>query len=234
MRQDKTLNIGMLLFPRMDQIDFTGPFSVLSRIPEVTVHAIARELGPVRDHQGLVLTPDKTLADCPPLDLLQVPGGPGQEELMNDEAVLPFIQNHMAAGKVLFSVCTGALICGAAGVLKGRRVTAHWSTVGLLPYFGAVPVDQRVVVDGNLISAAGVTAGIDGALQVAALLRGKEIAQRIQLEIQYAPEPPFQAGSPHTAPPEVLKAVKEKFQPLTRAREKTARQVAERLGTAKR
>jgi choline dehydrogenase len=161
--------------------------SMLSRIPDATVHVLARERGPVRDHQGLLLTLDRTLADCPPLDLLQGPGGPGQEEVMNDEAVLSSVQNHMAAG---------------------------------------------VVVDGNLISAAGDTAGSDGALQMGALLRGEPIAQRIQLEIQCAPQPPFHAGSPRTAPPEVLQAAREKFQPLTSAREKTARRVAERLGTA--
>lgn len=228
--RSRPLNIGALLFPRMDQIDFTGPFSVLSRIPDATVHVLAREHGPLRDHKGLILTPDKTLAESPPLDLLHVPGGPGQEDLMNDEAVLSFIRRHVEAGKPVFSVCTGALLCGAAGVLRGRRATTHWSALALLPYFGATPVDQRVVVDGPVISAAGVTAGIDGALQVAALLRGELIAQRIQLDIQYAPEPPFHSGTPDTAPREVLQAAKAKYQPLTDAREVTARRVAERLG----
>lgn len=228
--RSKPLNIGSLIFPRMDQIDFTGPFAVLSRIPDATVHVIAKEAGPIRDHLGLILTPEKTLADCPPLDLLHVPGGPGQEALMNDEAVLSFIRNHMEAGKLVFSVCTGALLCGAAGVLRGRRATTHWAAVELLPYFGAIPVDERVVVDGNLISAAGVTAGIDGALKVAALLRGDLAAQRIQLAIQYSPEPPFHAGTPRTAPPEVLKAVKASLRSLGEAREVTARRIAERLG----
>ncbi len=232
--RSKPLNIGILIFPQMDQIDFTGPFEVLSRIPDATVHVIAKEMGSFRDHKGLILTPEKTLGECPPLDLLQVPGGPGQEALMNDESVLSFIQNHMAAGKLVFSVCTGALICGAAGILRGRRATTHWAAFGLLPYFGAVPVDQRVVVDGNLISAAGVTAGIDGAIKLAAMLRGDQVAQQIQLDIQYAPEPPFHSGTPRTAPREVLRAVKAKYQPLLDAREKTARRVAARLGVTPR
>jgi cyclohexyl-isocyanide hydratase len=224
------LTLGLLIFPGMDQIDFTGPFSVLSRIPDATVQVLARQPGPLRDHKGLILTPDRTLEDSPSLDLLLVPGGPGQEALMDDELVLSFIRKHVEAGKLVFSVCTGALICGAAGVLRGRRVTTHWAAMELLPHFGAVAVDQRVVVDGPLISAAGVTAGIDGALKLAALLRGDAVAQRIQLDIQYAPEPPFQSGSPHTAPRDVLRAVKEKYQPLRDAREATARRVAERLG----
>lgn len=228
--KDKHIHIGMLIYAGLDQSDFTGPFSVLCRVPNATVHVFAKELGPVRDHKGLTLTPDKTLADSPSLDLLVVPGGPGQEPLMADTVVLPFIQKHVAAGGAIFSVCTGALLCGAAGILKGRRATTHWSAFDLLPCFGAVPVDERVVVDGRVITAAGITAGIDGALRVAALLRGDQVAQRIQLEIQYAPEPPFQAGSPRTAPREVLREMKEVFQPLVQAREQTARRVAERLG----
>lgn len=228
--RDKPLRIGILMFPRIDQIDFTGPFEVLARIPGAEVHAIGVERGPIRDHMGLVLTPDAAIADAPELDVLQVPGGPGQEALMANEAVLAFIRNHAAAGKPVFSVCTGALICGAAGILHGRRATTHWAAFDLLPYFGAIPVRARVVIDGALVSAAGITAGIDGALTLAALLRGDAAAQRIQLDIQYAPEPPFQAGLPETAPREVLTAVKAKYQPLTAARLITARAVASRLG----
>jgi cyclohexyl-isocyanide hydratase len=224
------LSIGILIYPRMDQIDFTGPFAVLSRVPDATVHIISPKSEPFRDHKGLILTPEKTLAQAPPLDILLVPGGPGQEALMEDGAVLSLIRNQMSAGKIIFSVCTGALICGAAGVLRGRRATTHWSAFGLLRYFGAVPVDSRVVVDGNLISAAGVTAGIDGALTLASLVRSEKAAQQIQLDIQYAPEPPFNAGSTSTAPREVVETVSAKFRPLTDARTLTAKRIATKLG----
>jgi cyclohexyl-isocyanide hydratase len=228
----KVLNIGALIFPRMDQIDFTGPFSVLSRVPDATVHVIARDGQPVKDHKGFVLTPALSFAEAPPLDVLLVPGGPGQESLMEDDTVLSLIRGHVAAGKPLFSVCTGALICGAAGVLRGRKATTHWSAFELLRYFGAIPQDARVVVDGNIISAAGVTAGIDGALTIASLLRGQPVAEQIQLDIQYAPEPPFNSGTPKTAPREVLEAVSGRYKPLTDARTVTAKKIAARFGVA--
>jgi cyclohexyl-isocyanide hydratase len=226
----KPLNIGILIFPDMDQIDFTGPFEVLSRLSNAKVQVIGTQAGPFRDHRGLTLTPDVLLADAPPLDLLQVPGGPGQQAQMHNEAVLRFIQNHVAAGKPLFSVCTGALICGAAGVLKGHRATTHWASFDLLPYFGAIPVDERVVIDGNIVSAAGITSGIDGAFVVAELLRGKAAAQGIQLDIQYAPNPPFHAGTPQTAPRDVVAAVTTAYRPLTEARLLTAREISKQLG----
>jgi len=226
----KPLNIGILIFPRMDQIDFTGPFAVLSRLPESALHVIAHERGPVRDHKGLILTPDTTLADAPPFDVLQIPGGPGQEALMEDEAVLSLIRKQNESGRVIFSVCTGALLCGAAGILRGRRATTHWAAFDLLRYFGATPIDSRVVVDGNLVSAAGVTAGIDGALRLASLVRSKQVAQEIQLDIQYAPEPPFDAGNPKHAPRDVVTAVSTRYRPLTDARRLTAQKVAARLG----
>ncbi len=225
-----SISIGVLVFERMDQVDFTGPFAVLSRVPDSTLKVISIDGSAVRDHKGLLLTPDLALADAPNFDVLQIPGGPGQEALMDNEAVLSLIRRQVESQRVLFSVCTGALLCGAAGVLKGRKATTHWSAFDLLPYFGATPVKSRVVVDGDLISAAGVTAGIDGALTLAAQLRGDEAAQRIQLDIQYAPEPPFDAGSPESAPTEVLAAVKEKYAPLTQARAATAKRVAQRLG----
>ena len=148
---------------------------------------------------------------------------------MEDEAVLGFLRDQAAGARYVFSVCTGALICGAAGLLKGVRATTHWSSFHLLPYFGAIPVDARVVVDGKVVSAAGVTAGIDGALRLAALLRGDAAAQRIQLNIQYAPEPPFNSGSPATAPPAVLAAEREDARLLTEQRLITARRFAVHL-----
>lgn len=229
---DTHLQIGSLLFDGLDQIDLTGPFEVFSRIPNSTYRIFAKTLAPVRDIRGLRLLPDATLAEAPKLDLLHVPGGFGQESLMNDEDVLSWIRGQTAETVYVFSVCTGALICGAAGLLKGRRATTHWSAFHLLPYFGAIPTEERVVIDGKLISSAGVTAGIDGALRVAAELRGDEAAQIIQLQMQYAPEPPFNSGSPRTAPATVLESARLAVREITDQRQRTAEGVARRLGIA--
>jgi len=227
---DTHLQIGSLLFEGLDQIDLTGPFEVFSRIPNSTYRVFGRTTAPVRDLRGLRLMADAALTEAPQLDLLHVPGGFGQEALMDDEDVLTWVRDQAAGVRCLFSVCTGALICGAAGLLKGRRATTHWASMHLLPFFGAIPVNKRVVTDGNLVCAAGVTAGIDGALQVAADLRGIEVAQTIQLSIAYAPEPPFSSGTPETAPPAVLKRVQLSYRAVMEQRERTARRVAERLG----
>jgi cyclohexyl-isocyanide hydratase len=228
--QEKHLQIGSLLFEGLDQIDLTGPFEVLSRIPNSTYRIFGKAAETVRDLNGLRLTPDAVLADAPQLDVLHVPGGSGQEALMDDEEVLGWIRRQAAGATCVFSVCTGALVLGAAGLLKGRRATSHWSAFDLLPYFGAIPVNERVVVDGDMVFAAGVTAGIDGALRVAAELRGVEVAQTIQLYLVYAPEPPFDAGTPESAPPAILARAKKAVEGLTTRREATARRVAERLG----
>ncbi len=229
---DVHLQIGSLLFEGLDQIDLTGPFEVLSRIPNSTYRIYAKTLAPVRDVRGLRLTPDATLADAPPLDVLHVPGGFGQEALMEDEEVLSWIRRQAAGACRIFSVCTGALICGAAGLLKGRRATTHWASFHLLPFFGALPVNRRVVVDGSCVFAAGVTAGIDGALQLAAELRGDDTARSIQLYIAYAPEPPFDSGTPETAPSAILEEARRSLRGITTQREQTARRIASRLGVA--
>jgi cyclohexyl-isocyanide hydratase len=223
---------GSLLFEGVNQIDLTGPFEVLSRIPNATYRIYGKTAAPVRDLKGLRLTPDATLADAPPLDVLHVPGGYGQEALMEDAEVLAWIRLQAAGACSIFSVCTGALICGAAGLLKGRRATTHWSAFHLLPLFGAIPVNQRVVVDGAWVFVAGVTAGIDGALSLAAELRGDEAAQTIQLHMAYAPEPPFNAGTPETAPAMILKQAQQSVRAITDQREQTARRIATKLGIA--
>jgi len=227
---DTHLQIGSLLFEALDQIDLTGPFEVLSRIPNSTYRIYGKTVGPVRDLKGLRLTPDATLADAPQLDVLHVPGGFGQQALMEDEEVLGWIRRQAAGARSVFSVCTGALLCGAAGLLRGRRATTHWASFHLLPFFGAIPVDERVVVDGTWVFAAGVTAGIDGALRLAAELRGDEAAQAIQLYMEYAPEPPFDSGTPQTAPAAILKQARQSVREITAQRGETARRVAARLG----
>jgi cyclohexyl-isocyanide hydratase len=226
------LHMGSLLFEGIDQIDLTGPFEVLSRIPNATYRIYGKAAAPVRDLKGLWLMPDASLADAPPLDVLHVPGGPGQEALMDDTEVLGWMRQQAAGACSIFSVCTGALLCGAAGLLRGRRATTHWASFHLLPYFGAIPVNERVVVDGAWVFAAGVTAGIDGALRLAAELRGDEAAERIQLDMAYAPEPPFDAGTPETAPAAILQQAQQSVRSITARREATARRVAARLGIA--
>lgn len=216
------LSVGCLIFEQMDQIDFTGPFEVLSRMPDTTVQIVGKERSPVRDVHGLRLSPDMSIAEAGLFGVLLVPGGYGQQALMHDEEVLGVIRKHFAAERLLFSVCTGALLCGAAGVLMGRQVTTHWSARNLMPYYGAVLADARVVVDGNLISAAGVTAGLDAALVVVSLLRGDAAAQEIQLAIEYAPNPIFDSGTPESAPAEVLKSFQKRYEPIATARETEA------------
>lgn len=224
------LQIGSLLYEGLDQIDLTGPFEVLARIPNSTYRVFAKAMTPVKDIRGLRLAPDAVLAEAPQLDVLHVPGGFGQEAVMEDNDLLDWVRRQAEGARCVFSVCTGSLICGAAGLLKDRRATTHWSAFHLLPYFGAIPVDERVVVDGKLVCAGGITAGIDGALRVAAARRGDEAAQVVQLQMEYAPEPPFNSGNPKTASPIVLEKARRAVQAITEQRQRTAERVAGRLG----
>ena len=222
----RPLSVGCLIFERMDQIDFTGPFEVLSRMTDATIQIIGKELSPIRDVQGLRLSPDVSTAEAGLFDVLLVPGGHGQQALMHDEEVLELIRKHVGGERLLFSVCTGALLCGAAGVLMGRRVTTHWSARHLIPHYGAVLADARVAVDGHIISAAGVTAGLDAALVLVSLLRGGAAAQEIQLAIEYAPNPIFDSGTPEGASVQVLESFQNKYKPIGAAREKEAMRYA--------
>lgn len=221
----RPLSIGGLIFPGLDQADFTGPFEVLSRVPESEFLVLGPDRSPVCDARGLVLTPQLALAEAPPLDVLLVPGGPGVNALMEDPTIRTFLRRQAEGTQLVLAVCTGVLVLGAAGLLRDRRATTHWASHHLLPLFGAVPVDERVVVDGGLITTAGVTSGLDGALRAAALLRGDQAAQEIQLYMEYAPSPPFFSGSPHTAPAPVLAAVKASLRDITREREEIVRRV---------
>lgn len=223
MSSSEHLHIGGLVFPGIDQLDFTGPFEVLSRLPDSTFHVLWKDRTAVRDVKGLLLTPDMTFAEAPRLDVLLVPGGYGQVELMEDEVVLSFLRQQAATAKLILSVCTGALLCGGAGLLQGVQATTHWTAFHLLSYYGAVPVDARVVVDGKLVTAAGVTSGIDGALRAAAILRGERVAEEIQLQMQYAPEPPFTSGTPTTATNEVLESVRGTADGITQKRLEAAK-----------
>jgi len=215
---EQHLQIGGIIFPGMDQCDFTGPFEALARTPNSSFMTLWKNKEPVRDLMGLRLLADTTFEEAPQLDVLLVPGGYGQEELMKDEEVLGFIRRQAEHARYVYSVCTGALLCGAAGLLEGRRATTHWTAMGVLPYFGATPSDERVVIDGKFVSAGGVTSGIDGSLIVVSLLRGETVAQELQLYMAYDPKPPFQAGSPASAPPAVLKTVTERARAIAEKR----------------
>ena len=229
-RHDGPLAIGSLVFPRMDQIDFTGPFEVFARIPSATVQVVAKTADPVRDVKGLIVTPTMSISQAPLFDILHVAGGLGQQALMDDQEIMSLISRHADAGRLVFSVCTGALLCGAAGLLKGRQATTHWAALELLKFYGATPVTSRVVVDGNYISTAGVTAGLDGALVVASLLRGDKVAEEIQLDIQYAPNPVFHSGTPEEADSDIIDAFFKIYGQNKQARDIEAHRFATKLG----
>jgi len=199
-----TLQIGFLLFPQVQQLDLTGPYDVLASLPDVKVHLAWKDLAPITSSTGLVLNPTITFDDCPALDVVCIPGGSGVGPLMEDEVTLAFIKAQAAKARYVTSVCTGALVLGAAGLLKGKRATTHWAYHELLKPLGAIAVNDRVVRDGNLLTGGGITAGIDFALTLAAELFDEDTAQLVQLQLEYAPAPPFASGSPQTAPAAVL------------------------------
>jgi cyclohexyl-isocyanide hydratase len=204
------ISVGLLLFPRLTQLDLTGPFEVFSRTPGVTVHLIWKSLDSVTSDSGMSITPTATFADAPPLDIICVPGGPGVAELMEDNETLAFLRQCAENADYVTSVCTGSLVLGAAGLLTGKRATCHWMSRDLLPHFGADAVDARIVRDGNTITGGGVTAGIDFALSIVESLRGRAVAEETQLAIEYDPEPPFQSGSPRTADPALVEDVRQR------------------------
>jgi cyclohexyl-isocyanide hydratase len=212
-----TLHLGMLLYPGLTQLDLTAPFEVLHRLPDSQVHLLWKDLAPVRADSGLGLSPSTTFDQCPPLDVLFVPGGSGQAAVMNDATVLGFLRQHGARARYVTSVCTGSLILGAAGLLEGYAATSHWAFVELLPRYGARPAPGRVVVDRNRITAGGVTAGIDFGLRLFAELAGEPFAKAIQLGLEYDPEPPFPSGHPSVAEPAIIEAVRAQLGGLVKA-----------------
>ncbi|TXL72118.1 DJ-1/PfpI family protein [Vineibacter terrae] len=188
--------VGFLLFPDITQLDMTGPYEVLTKLPGAEVHLVWKNREAVRAAGGMQIVPTITYADCPQLDLVCVPGGAGMNALLEDEETLSFLRRQAAGARYVTSVCTGSLVLGAAGLLQGKRAATHWMSMDMLKAFGAIPVPERVVVDGNTITGGGVTAGIDFGLTVAAQVAGPEAAKAIQLGIEYDPQPPFDAGSP--------------------------------------
>jgi cyclohexyl-isocyanide hydratase len=204
-------NVGFVIFPGITQLDFTGPFEVLSRLgtppsisvpsklPQSKTHVVAKTMLPVLSDRGLSILPTCTFENCPPLNLICVPGGAGVVEALADVETVDFTRRHGERAEYVTSVCMGAFLLGAAGLLKGRRAATHWAYVDLLPLVGAIHEKARVVRDGNVFTSGGVTSGIDFAFRIVAELAGPEVAQAIQLGIEYDPAPPFDAGHPDKA-----------------------------------
>ena len=223
------LQIGIVLFPRVTQLDFTGPLQVFSSIPGARVHLIWKRIEPVTSNSVMVITPTITFADCPQLDVVCVPGGIGIDDMINDEEMLAFVRQQAEGARYVTSVCTGSLVLGAAGLLKGYRAATHWTAMDFLSAFGAIPTKTRVCVDRNRITGGGVTAGIDFALTLASHLVDRKTAEAIQLRLEYNPAPPFNAGSPDTAPVELVAFMKEKIAPSQARRSEMVGRAAARL-----
>ena len=223
-----TIHVGLVLFPKLTQLDLTAPYEVFARMPDTVVHIAAASMAPVVSDNGLALGPTTTFADAPELDVLCAPGGVGVNPMMEDDALLGFLAARAARAQWVTSVCTGALLLGAAGLLRGYRATTHWLSLDLLPIFGAEPVRERVVVDRNRVTGGGVTAGLDFGLAVAAALRGRSAAEEIQLMIEYDPAPPFACGSPSSAPPGLVEDVTTARRKVQDARREIAMRAAAR------
>jgi cyclohexyl-isocyanide hydratase len=223
------LSVGIVLFPNVTQLDVTGPYEILARMPTTQVHLVAATLAAVRSEHGLTILPDVTFDTAPALDVICVPGGIGVNLAMEDEALLRFLQNQARYARYVTSVCTGALVLGAAGLLQGYRATTHRLTLDLLPLFGADPVDERIVIDRNRITGAGVTAGIDFGLVIASALFDAAVAQEIQLMTEYNPAPPYCSGSPSVAPADLVERVIRERQRIQSDRRVIAERAAARL-----
>jgi cyclohexyl-isocyanide hydratase len=206
----------------MTQLDLTGPYEVFSRMPDTNVVLLATRLDWIHSEYGLRIMPDSTLADAPKIDVLFVPGGSGISGVIKDEGTLRFLRDRAASALYVTSVCTGAIALGAAGLLRGYRATTHWLSLDLLPLVGAIPVSERIVIDRNRITAGGITAGIDFGLTIAAEICGQKAAEKIQLMLEYAPQPPFDSGSPAAASAELVESIRFHGRSLTIHEERKA------------
>lgn len=225
----KPFRIGLLLFPEITQLDMTGPYEVFTKFPGAEVHLVWKSMEPVTANGGMRILPTATFETCPQLDLVCVPGGGGMNPLLNDAETLAFLKRQAAAARYVTSVCTGSLVLGAAGLLKGKRAATHWMSREMLADFGAIPVAERVVVDGNVYTGGGVTAGIDFALKVAADAFSADLAKSIQLAIEYNPQPPFNAGSPEGAGEEIVARTRAAAAGRQAERAEAVKQAAARL-----
>ncbi len=224
-----SLQIGLVIFPKVTQLDLTGPLQVFSNVPGAKVHLIWKRIEPVPSDSVLTLTPTSTFADCPQLDVICVPGGAGINDMVNDADMLDFLRAQAKDAKYITSVCTGSLVLGAAGLLRGYRATTHWSAMEFLEAFGATPVKTRVCTDRNRVTGGGVTAGIDFALTLVSMLVDRRTAEAIQLGLEYDPAPPFNAGTPDVAPPEVLAQSRQRIAATQPRRSEAVHRAAARL-----
>jgi cyclohexyl-isocyanide hydratase len=224
------LQIGLVIFPRVTQLDLTGPVQVFSSVPGAQVQLIWKRIEPVPSDSVLTLTPTISFADCPQLDVICVPGGFGTNDMINDEEVLEFVRRQAKGAKYITSVCTGSLVLGAAGLLQGYKAATHWTAMEFLAAFGAIPTKTRVCVDRNRVTGGGVTAGIDFALTLVSIMIDRRTAEAIQLGLEYNPAPPFNAGSPDSAPAEILALQKDRIAPAQARRAEAVDRAAARLG----
>lgn len=224
------ISVAFLVFPNVTQLDLTGPAQVLSRLGNTSVNLVWKDKEPVPTDAGFPLLPTATFDDIDRVDILCVPGGLGTMEMMQDRAVLAWLQKVAANADWVTSVCTGSLVLGAAGLLKGYKSACHWASVDQLAFFGATPVRQRIVEDRNRFSGGGVTSGIDFALALAARIRGEDHAKFIQLAIEYDPHPPFDAGSPDKVSPEILDRYYALIEKAVPEREAKVKAIAAALG----
>ncbi len=226
------IRVSFLLFPQVTQLDLTGPAQMLSRLGHATVDLVAKTRDPVPTDAGFSLLPTATFADAAQPNILCVPGGVGDQTAMEDADTIAWLQRAAADAQWVTSVCTGALILGAAGLLKGYRATTHWASHQHLARFGAIPVHERVVFDRNRVTGGGVTAGIDFGLALIAAIRGEDHAKIVQLSLEYDPQPPFDAGSPAAAGEDAVAAYKQRMAALMPDRDARRAALAERLGLA--
>ena len=224
------LSVAFLVFPNVTQLDLTGPAQVLSRLGNTTLNLVWKDTQPVPTDAGFPLLPTATFEEIDQVDILCVPGGFGTVEVMQDEAVLAWLRRTAATAQWVTSVCTGSLVLGAAGLLKGYKSACHWASIDQLAFFGATPMRERIVEDRNRFSGGGVTSGIDFALSLAARIRGEDFARFIQLSIEYDPNPPFDSGSPEKASPELRARYHKMVEAAMPDREATVKAIAESLG----
>jgi cyclohexyl-isocyanide hydratase len=202
------MTIGMILFENLTQLDLTGPYEVFSRLPDTKIYLIAETIKAIKSDSNMKIMSNMTFSNCPPLDIIFVPGGPGVSGAMENTLLLAFLKEKSLTAKYITSVCTGSLVLGMAGLLRGYKATTHWLSLDLLALFEGVSIEkQRVVIDRNRITGGGVTAGIDFGLTLVASIFNKKLAQEIQLIMEYNPQPPFNAGSPDTADAEIVEQV---------------------------
>ncbi len=223
------MQVNFLLFPGLTQLDLTGPYEVLARTPGFEIDLISTSMEPVRSDRGLAILPTRTMADAKPCDLLVVPGGPGTDDAIIDSRWVEFTASQGMQAKYIFGICTGSLLLGAAGLLKGKRATSHWQAREFLPLLGAIQDESRMCIDGNIFTSGGVTSGIDMAIKAVALMLDEDTARQIQLQIEYDPEPPFMGGTPRTSPEHIVERCMEQTKARKAIRAAAVKQAAAAL-----